>query len=643
MSVCIFGKNPDTGAPNMAAAIGHTNPNPLPIRGPLWFDARDYGLSASNADNGPAIQAAHDAAQAALAAINGVFFSGITPAATVYIPSAKTPYTVKTPVFIEGSSIEIRGDGTGTQLVTTNGYGYPVFINGIYRVGSGNVPNATYRPDLWNSGTPYLDSSVVTAAGQKWGFTANADAWIVSQASVLSHGGPSPTYSGLPDNWLNTQQFTVEFAVSGPSGASMPSGINLFGVGAPGPLTATGAGVWYVTTSATNTYRLTLYTQAARFGPFATHVFTFTSGAATGVQRISFQVDLVAGAVTAFVNGSQVAVTTVSGALTANMNLNENQYFPFVLNSNGDGTPGASGVNWSLYGFCISRSLRYANLAAGQAQAPHPQLTGTSTKGSGTLTLTVPGSPTGGTYTVTIGGVTSGAISATASTSALQSALQAMSSVGSGNILVTASTTSHGTLQYSLTTASGYSLTGSPGMCNGASLTGAAPSDLYRYYPGQSGYSAMQDPYGLGYFGFTENPTVPPAPRHLTVNCGGVVGSGQFSDALLFNTNSSLAIANANRFTDLVLKSSGTYGVSIVLGHVLNTVFNNVTMIQLGGIYGAPTSRSGRIIHLQFNNCYFSGNDSNFFGDSCTLTMDHISFNVNNRYSLRLDLAARCR
>ncbi len=620
----------------MAAAIGQTNPNPLPVHGPLWFDAREYGVSPQNPDNGPALQAAHDAAAAALAAITSGFFSGISPGATVFIPGARTPYTFKTPVFIEGSTIEIRGEPGVTQLVTPAGVGYPIFYCGLYRVGSGNVPNATYRPDLWNSGTPKLDSSVVTAAGQKWGINFGTDAYVVSQASVFSHGSPSPTWGGLPDNWAATQQFTIEFAVEGFSSGQMPSGINLFGVGDTNVnfQTPAGAGCWFLATSSTNTYKLYLYTQAARFGPVVAHAFTFTSGSATGVQRISVQVDLVAGAVTAFVNGSQVSVTAVTGTLSANSTLNENQYYPFTLGTHGDGTPGANGTAFAIYGLAISKSLRYANLGSGQAQVPHPQFSGTSTGGSGIVTLTLPGSPTGGTYTVTYGGVTSAPISPTASAATLQAALQAMSSIGSGNILVNGSGSGNSTLQYTITTANGFTFAGAQGQCNGASLTGSTIRDSYRYYPVSQGYPYNQDAYALGYFGFTENPSATPAPRGLTIPHGGAIPGGGSSYALLFHTNSNSAIANANRFTDLVLKSSGMYGISLVLGHVLNTVCNNVTMI--GGTYGAANIPFGANYYLQFNNCYFYGNDSNFFGNSAALTMDHTSFNVNNRYSLRL-------
>jgi hypothetical protein len=60
-----------------------------------------------------------------------------------------------------------------------------------------------------------------------------------------------------------------------------------------------------------------------------------------------------------------------------------------------------------------------------------------STVTSDVQTITITGTPTGGTFTVTLAGVTSGAIAYNAVASAVQTAIQAMSNVGSGNATVT--------------------------------------------------------------------------------------------------------------------------------------------------------------------------------------------------------------
>jgi hypothetical protein len=622
MSVCRFGKNPDTGAPTMPV-IGQTNPNPLPVHGPLWFDAREFGVSPQNPDNGPALQAAHDAAAAALAAVTGGFFSGIPPTATIFIPGAKTPYTVKTPVFIEASEIEVRGERGATQLVTPSNCGYPIFYCGLHRAGAGKVPNATYRPDLWNGGSPKLDNTVVTSPGQRWGLRTNGDAFIVSQASVFSHGGPSPTVT-IPDAWRETTQFTIEFAVEGFSGGQVPGGLNICGIGNDGygaQTSAQAACPWFITTTGTNAFRLSVCTQPVRFGPFGgPYNFDISSGAATGVQRITIQVDCVAGTVIAFVNGTQVAAT--GSSLPANSTLNENHYMPFTVNSVGDGGGQSSGGDFALYGLCVSLSLRYANNGVGRPQVAHPQMS------YGALTL--PGSPTGGTWTYTYGGQTTAPISATATASQIQAALQSLSSIGAGNVTVANGNDTGGGINYQVTGANGFTLNYAVGQCNGSSLTGATIKDDYRYYPYPQNYPYNRDAYALGYLAFTENPAT--APRHLAIQ-GGSVAGGVLTSALLLNNGSNDAIASDNCFTELVLNTSTYYGMSLALGHVINTTFDHLE--ARAGLYGAGNFPWGANYFHQIRNCTFSGNDCNYFAASSFVQMDNVTFATNNRCAIR--------
>jgi hypothetical protein len=56
-----------------------------------------------------------------------------------------------------------------------------------------------------------------------------------------------------------------------------------------------------------------------------------------------------------------------------------------------------------------------------------------------TATVTIGGTPTGGTFTLTFGGQTTAGIAYNAATSAVQSALVALSSIGAGNAVVTGS------------------------------------------------------------------------------------------------------------------------------------------------------------------------------------------------------------
>lgn len=55
------------------------------------------------------------------------------------------------------------------------------------------------------------------------------------------------------------------------------------------------------------------------------------------------------------------------------------------------------------------------------------------------VTVTLVGSPTGGTFTLTFGGQTTSAIAYNAAASAVQTALEALSTIGNGNVIVTGS------------------------------------------------------------------------------------------------------------------------------------------------------------------------------------------------------------
>jgi hypothetical protein len=347
----------------MPPAIGQSNPNPLPTHGPLWFDAREFGVSMNNPDNGPALQAAHDAAAAAVAASLTADGAKV-PTATVFIPASKGAYPIRTPVFVDSSYVEFRGERGGTRVAMTPTFGFPPFIVGVPRIGRGKVPDATYRPDLWNGGNPKLDSTVVSGPGQKWGLRTNTDAYMLCPTGVFSHGPFSPTYPTLPDSWHETPQLTIDFAIEGFASGQVPGGASLFGLGSNGYGPST---PFTICTSAPNTYVLLVSTQAAKFGPAANNYYSFSSGSATGVQRITVQIDLPNRQVTAYVNGIQVAVSG-GGVLPGGVSLNENQYDVFVINQNGSAPPGSGSADFGLYGLCLSRSIRYANNGVGQPQ-----------------------------------------------------------------------------------------------------------------------------------------------------------------------------------------------------------------------------------------------------------------------------------
>lgn len=104
------------------------------------------------------------------------------------------------------------------------------------------------------------------------------------------------------------------------------------------------------------------------------------------------------------------------------------------------------------------------------------------------ITFTLNGTPTGGTFTVSFGGVTSAAIAYNANAAAVQAALEAMSSIGAGNVSVTGASSpwtitfrkSLGAQSNALPTLANNSLTGgtSPTLAIAETVAGVADGKL---------------------------------------------------------------------------------------------------------------------------------------------------------------------
>ncbi len=600
----------------MAAAIGHADPNPLPIHGSLWFDVRRFGVSPSNSAsaNRIGIQAAHDAAAAALAAIP----AGRTAMATVFIPGAASAYMIDAPIFVDGNSITFRGEGAGRvqgttiQMAGTNSF--PPFILGVSRTAGGVVPNATYRPDLWNGGSAKLDTTVVTGANQRWGLRTNGDLYLMSHGSSLTHGSPSAIFSGaVPDHYTEMKYLAVDFAIEGFASGRVPAGF-LFGLGGTGASVPTAPAPFLVSSGGSGLYNVYVAYQTAPFAPATTTHYTFSSGAATGVQRISFQVDLVGRTFLAWVNGVQVAVT--GAAPPAGVTLNANNVYQFSLNAEA-ATP--SNADFAIYGLNLSQNLRYANNGTGTAQVAHPSFT------PGLLSL--PGNPTGGTFTITYQGQTTGPISATAPAATIQAALQGLSTIGAGNVAVGAGLPG----VFGVSGVGGFTFTPAAAMCDGSLLTGGTIGDAYRYYPATRG-TVNYDAYSVGFFGFTENPST--APRHLAITGN---TSASASSAFLINGTTFSApgsLASEIRFVDLEVDGAGFYGTAIMVANVLYAHYEGI--IANGRLWAVADIPLQANYVNYFKNCTLVGLDSSYFGYFSDVQMDSVIFPNNGRSTLRL-------
>ena len=342
-----------------------------PSHDPYWVNVTDFGARAdSTFDNTAAFQSAVDAVAAKIAA---TLQPGLRTVGTVFIPGAVQTYMLYKSVWVDSSFIEIRGEGRGTRISSFPQTNHAHFIFGLRRQATVHVNNQTrtlvadsnYRPDLFGK----LDATAAPRVGTRWGFRSHGDALIQSQVSPLSVGCRSLRGDFTADNWIETKQLTLEFAVEGPNGGVMPGSMQLFGMGDTSSGTAY---PYFVYTTAPNMYQIKFDTQAAAFGDHQSRTFWFSSGSATGVQRITIQIDLVASQVSAYVNGTQA---TVNGILGPNwgpgLQFAENDYFPMLIADAGGNRPSlgnANGFDFSLYGMLCSRAIRYRNDGAGQPQ-----------------------------------------------------------------------------------------------------------------------------------------------------------------------------------------------------------------------------------------------------------------------------------
>lgn len=114
-------------------------------------------------------------------------------------------------------------------------------------------------------------------------------------------------------------------------------------------------------------------------------------------------------------------------------------------------------------------------------------VSGSPTSGTAEVqTVTISGTPTGGTFTLTFRGQTTSAIAYNAASGAVQSALQALSTIGSGNATVTGSAGG----PYTVTFASFLAATNVPQMTATSSLTGGTNPSV-AVSTSTPGYSVM--------------------------------------------------------------------------------------------------------------------------------------------------------
>lgn len=340
----------------------------------FWANVLDYGAKPEYGyDSSPGIQRAVDVLSERIATAKAADPSFRTKA-VVIIPARQTSYYLKSPIWVDSPFIHIKGEGQGTRLATFPNTAHPHFIFGLRRKATIRVDDqdivlkadAKYRPDLFNK----LDSSVAPTAGTRWGFRTHGETFIQAQACPLSAGPRSKRMDFTTDEWAETTQLTIELAVEGPNGGPMIAGTPICGTGL---VTNGEAYPFVIYMEEDNRYRVVFATQTKAFGPRELRIFAFSSGNATGVQRISIQIDLETHSVTAYVNATQVQTFDSLGREwgTSELRFNENHFFPFLIGDAGGARPQfgvINGYDFSLYGLLLSRSIRYENHGIGEPQ-----------------------------------------------------------------------------------------------------------------------------------------------------------------------------------------------------------------------------------------------------------------------------------
>jgi len=198
-------------------------------------------------------------------------------------------------------------------------------------------------------------------------------------------------------------------------------------------------------------------------------------------------------------------------------------------------------------------------------------------------TITVNGSPTGGTFTLTYGGDTTAALNYNAAASAIQTALQGLGSIGSGNATVTGSSggpwvvTFGGTLgllQLPLITANYSSLTG--GTDPTVTVVMTTPGNLLA--PNSYPLTRLVEPFGITAYGIIPPICEPPAYEEFITNALDMSAEQQVSYTL-WNGSPNVVTDMYMEHPDVTVLSRAGDPYTMV-GNLLQTAFTMTPFLQ---------------------------------------------------------------
>lgn len=279
------------------------------------------------------------------------------------------------------------------------------------------------------------------------------------------------------------------------------------------------------------------------------------------------------------------STATVQSALQALSSING-------ANVNVTGTPG----NYTL---TFVGTLAGTNVTQATLTNTGLTYTATTTIGDGThnAVQSLIYTATAGTYTLTFGGDTTGSLSYNASTSTVQSALQGLASIGSGNLLVTGTAGSYvlsfvGTLgdaPQALITLTGNALTAAATTTDGVTPVNAVQS---------VDFTATAGTFTLAFNGSTTvaipyNATTSAVQSILSdlVSVGGsniTVSGSSGAYVLTFNGTLAGAVQPLTTLTDnlIAVGSTTTAGVTFAYGYTIDSVMRDLACREVGnGFY----------------------------------------------------------
>ena len=352
----------------MGTAIGMAIPN---THGDTFFDVWEWGGRPGDQTTG-SVDKALEAIRNYIINVRDVNATVGNSPAVIYFRESTQTWWLQRPFFVERNRWEIRGAGRLQTLVNAvAGSRQPCFIFGLSRrpanatfVGYDGINPIVLDPGHWVDSFGVLDTSAVTATGQKWGLRFKNDSYVSCPLTPFSHG--------ISDGWLSTRQMTVDFCIDVGSGFSA-STVPLFGMSRQ---EGTGSGPlpWYFFGFGTNFIRFVFATTGLNQPTQQT--VQFSIGAARGVVKVSFQIDLATAKTQAYVNGTQVAVQInfpLVFLASNNMSFAQNQYAPFNLGMQGISVIGVNTslsppVDHTYYGLRIANALMYTDAGAGNPQ-----------------------------------------------------------------------------------------------------------------------------------------------------------------------------------------------------------------------------------------------------------------------------------